>query len=224
MISTIPNLLDSDSLPKIETWLEQAQWQTGQSTAGKQAARQKSNTEMDQSCSQWSHINQLVVNTLYQHPVFQQSALPHKVSAAFVARYTTGHAYGKHIDDPIMGQADGRYRSDLACTVFLTSPESYEGGELVVHDSAGAQSIKLDRGSAVVYPASSLHEILPVTGGERTVCVLWVQSLVRDPHRREILAELGDARSALNRQLPDARVTQSIDLTYANLIRLWADV
>ncbi len=224
MITTIPNLLDSTALGKIDTWLEQAQWQAGQSTAGKQAARQKSNTEMDQSCPQWANINQLVVNTLYQHPVFQQTALPHKVSAAFVARYTQGEAYGKHIDDPIMGQANARYRSDLACTVFLNEPNRYQGGELVVHDSTGAQSIKLDRGSAVIYPASSLHEISPVTNGIRTVCVLWVQSLVRDPHKREILAELGQARSALNRELPDAKVTQSIDLSYANLIRLWAEV
>lgn len=224
MISTISNLLDSIALDKIDAWLEQANWLEGQSTAGKQAARQKNNLEMDQSCSQWGEINQLVVGTLYQHPVFQQSALPHKVSAAFVARYTVGDAYGKHIDDPIMGQANARYRSDLACTVFLDEPSNYQGGELVVHDSTGAQSIKLDRGSAVVYPASSLHEITPVTSGVRTVCVLWVQSLVRDPHRREILAELGQARSALNRELPDAKVTQSVDLTYANLVRLWAEV
>lgn len=224
MISTIPNLLDSNALSKIDTWLEQASWKTGQSTAGKQAARQKSNAEMDQNCPQWSDINQIVVSTLYQHPVFQQSALPHKVSAAFVARYTVGDAYGKHIDDPIMGQANARYRSDLACTVFLDDPSNYQGGELVVHDLTGAQSIKLDRGSAVIYPASSLHEITAVTSGVRTVCVLWAQSLVRDPHKREILAELGQARSALNRELPDAQVTQSIDLTYANLVRLWAEV
>jgi PKHD-type hydroxylase len=123
-----------------------------------------------------------------------------------------------------MGQAGARYRSDLACTVFLSKPSDYVGGELTIHNHADTRAVKLEQGSAVIYPASSLHEITEVTEGERTVCVLWVQSLIRDTHKREILAELGDARSALQMQLPDAQVTQSIDLTYANLVRLWAEV
>ena len=224
MIATIPELLDTAALANIDQWLLECSWKSGNESAGQQATRLKSNLEMDQQSTEWKHINSLVVNTLYNHPEFQRTALPHKVSAAFVARYGTGQAYGPHIDDPVMGHPDGRYRSDLACTVFLSNPEDYVGGELVIHSHSDSQSIKLPRGAAVIYPASSLHEIIEVTSGERTVCVLWVQSLIRESHKREILAELGDARAALQMQLPDAKVTQSVDLSYANLIRLWAEV
>jgi len=133
MMMTISNVLDGDALADIAQLLEQGDWMSGQHTAGRHAARHKTNLEMDQRCWQWKNINNRVVSALYNHPEFQRSALPHKVSAAFVARYRTGDAYGCHIDDPIMGSMDARYRSDIACTVFLSDSADYEGGELIIH-------------------------------------------------------------------------------------------
>lgn len=224
MILTLDNLLDDSALKLMDQWLESAVWTPGKHSAGAQASRQKSNREMDQQCEQWKSINALVVNTLFQHAEFQRFALPLKVSAAFIAQYGEQDGYGLHTDDPVMGNPANRYRSDLACTVFLNQADEYDGGELSIERRTGAESIKLTKGSAVVYPASYLHEVKPVTRGHRTVAVLWVQSMVRDERQRDILAELGDARDALQMQLPDAKVTRSIDLTYASLMRLWAEV
>lgn len=132
--------------------------------------------------------------------------------------------YGRHIDDPVMGTINARYRSDVAVTVFLSEPNSYEGGELTIQSRFGPVSVKLPAGSAVIYPASSLHEVMPVTKGERIVCALWAQSMVRDSQQREILHDLNEAREALNRSTPKAMVTQQIEQVYSNLLRMWADV
>ncbi len=163
------------------------------------------------------------MSRLYAHPVFQSLALPSKVSAAFVSRCTPGMHYGQHIDDPIMGTAAARYRSDVAITVFLSDTESYEGGELKIESRFGPVSVKLPAGSAVVYPASSLHEVSPVTHGTRIVCALWAQSMVRDAHQRDLLHDLNEAREAFYQSTPDALVTKQIEHVYANLLRLWAD-
>lgn len=179
---------------------------------------------MDQNCNSWTAINQCVVSRLYSHPTFKSLVLPLKVSAAFVSRCQEGMHYGKHIDDPVMGTQVAPYRSDLAVTVFLSEPDSYEGGELTIQSQFGPVSVKLPAGSAVVYPASSLHEVTPVTKGVRVVCALWAQSMVRDAHKRELLHSLDEARMALSQSTPKAMVTQQVEHVYANLLRLWADV
>ncbi len=224
MLTEIPDLLDEQSLKNLFELIEQASWVSGKYSAGDHAVDIKHNDEMNQQCDSWKAINQLVVNTLYQHPGFQSAALPSKVSAAFVSRYTTGMKYASHIDDPVMGNRSSLYRSDIAVTVFLSDPDTYDGGELNIHTRFGPVPVKLSAGSAVVYPASSLHEVTEVTRGERLACVLWAQSLVRDTERREILSDLDDARQALHLSASQAQVTKSIDRTYANLLRMWSDV
>jgi len=179
---------------------------------------------MDQRCESWSAINQHVVSKLYAHSGFQSQVLPSKVSAAFISRCHNGMHYGQHIDNPIMGAHAARYRSDVAVTIFLSEPDSYDGGELIIQSRFGPVSIKLSAGSAVVYPASSVHEVKPVSSGERTVCALWAQSMVRDNQQRELLHDLDEARQALNRSTPNALVTQRIEHVYSNLLRLWADI
>ncbi len=221
---TINNLLSTEELQTIDGLLSSATWASGSHSAGEAASLQKHNEEMDQSCAEWKKINTLVVGKLYQHPEFQRTALPNKVSAAFISKYSSGMQYGPHIDNPIMGSPGSQYRSDLACTVFLNDPNNYEGGELSIRTALGPVNVKLAAGGAVVYPASSIHEVRPVTQGERIVCALWAQSLVADAHKREILAELDDARAALQQTLPEAKVTQSVDHVYANLIRLWSNL
>lgn len=224
MLSEIRGLLSPAELKKIDSLVATAQWQAGTNSAGSQARDKKSNEEMDQGCKSWTAINQCVVGQLYAHPSFQSMVLPSKVSAAFVSRCQPGMHYGQHIDNPIMGSANARYRSDVAVTVFLSNPETYDGGSLKIQSRFGEVEVKLPAGSAVVYPASSLHEVTPVTRGNRIVCVLWAQSMVRDPQQRELLHDLDESRQALHKSTPNALVTQQVDQVYANLLRMWADV
>ena len=146
------------------------------------------------------------------------------VASPYYARYQPGMAYGNPLDDPIMG-ADGlRYRSDIAITIFLNAPEDYGGGELVIQTAFGSQPVKLAAGEGVLYPAGSIHQVNPVTRGERLVAVTWAQSLVRDPARRELLYELGQAREKLLQSAPDAAETAQVNAAYLNLIRMWSEI
>ena len=224
MLNKIANVLSDDELTHVQRLAGHASWKSGEQSAGTTAALQKNNVEMDQSTDNWQQINRLVVGRLYQHPEFQSAVLPHRVSAAFVSKYTEGMAYKAHTDDPIMGDAQNRYRSDVAITVFLSDNTTYDGGELIIQTQFGPVSTKLPAGSAVMYPASSLHEVSVVTRGERLACVLWAQSLVRDAQQREILFDLDTARQALKLSTPKAEVTTRVDQAYLNLVRMWSEV
>lgn len=224
MLTEINNVLSKDELEHIRQLLSNADWTDGSHSAGSTAKRRKTNEEMDQNSDSWKQINQLVVGRLYENPHFQSAILPHRVSAAFVSRYNNGMAYKPHVDDPVMGTASARYRSDVSITVFISEPDTYTGGELIIHTRFGPVSVKLPAGSAVCYPSSSLHEVSAVESGERIACVLWAQSLIRDAHQREILTDLHDARAALTLSAGEAKVTQLVDQAYMNLVRLWSDV
>ncbi|MBX2838718.1 MAG: Fe2+-dependent dioxygenase [Gammaproteobacteria bacterium] len=223
MLNEIINVLSEDELSFIHDALATATWENGQLSAGSQASQAKRNEELSQAGEPWSSINKLVVSKLYANSEFQSLALPLKVSAAFVSRCQPGMHYGQHIDNPIMGSANARYRSDIAVTVFLSEPDEYTGGELNIESRFGPVSVKLKAGNAVVYPASSLHEVTPVTSGERLVCVMWVQSMVRDAEQRHLLHDLGEAHQALAQSTPNAQVTKRVGHVYANLLRMWAD-
>jgi PKHD-type hydroxylase len=225
MLLVIPDILSQTKLKEIQSIMASASFVDGKLSAGSYAIRVKDNQELPQNAEQQQRLNQLVMNTLVQHPKFQQAALPHRIASPFYARYTQGQAYGYHIDDPVMGPAPGqRYRSDIACTVFLNGPDAYTGGELVIQTTFGTQTIKLPAGHAVIYPSSSLHQVSEVTAGERLVAVTWIQSLVRDPAQRELLYELSQARDSLMQSQPDADVTQQVDHSYANLMRMWSEI
>ena len=145
------------------------------------------------------------------------------VGSPFYARYTTGMAYGDHVDDPIMRDA-GPYRTDVSVTIFLNDPADYDGGELVVRTAFGENMVKLPAGDAVLYPSASVHHVNEVTRGERLVAVTWVQSLIRDPAKRELLYDLWQVREKMLQQQPTAEDTKKIDKTYVNLIRMWGEV
>lgn len=223
MLNDIQGVLSPSELDQIRDWLGQATWSSGAYSAGAEASQLKHNEEMNQQGEPWESINKLVVGNLYANSEFQSLALPLKVSAAFVSRCKPGMRYGQHIDNPIMGSAHSRYRSDIAVTVFLSEPDDYEGGELKIESRFGSVSVKLNAGSAVVYPASSLHEVSTVERGERLVCVLWVQSMVRDAEQRHLLHDLNEAHLALLQTTPKAQVTKRIGHAYTNLLRMWAD-
>lgn len=225
MLLVIPDVLSLTKLNEIQTILGKATFVDGRLSAGGHAARVKHNQELPAQAEQLQRLNHLVMNTLVQHPQFQQAALPHRIASPFYARYTQGMTYGDHIDDPVMGPAPGqRYRSDISCTVFLNPPQAYAGGELVIRTTFGTQTVKLPAGHAVIYPSSSLHQVSEVTQGERLVAVTWIQSMVRDPVKRELLYELSQARDSLMQSQPDAQVTNQVDHSYVNLVRMWADI
>ncbi len=224
MLLPLPNVLKADELALVRAWLAPARFVEGRLSAGTAARRVKNNQELDGDEADVARLDRVVMGALVRHPLYRAGAMPVHVASPLYARYRPGMAYGDHLDDPIMG-ADGiRYRSDIAVTVFLSGPQEYDGGELVIRTHAGDQSVKLEAGDAVVYPAGTIHRVNPVTRGERLVAITWVQSLVRDAGRRELLYGLNAARESLLQGAPDALSTAQVNAAYLNLIRMWSDL
>ncbi len=222
MLVQIKNILGDTELQKIQDLLKTAKFRDGHLSAGMAAQQVKNNLEVsDEDIT--SVLNNIVMNNVVRHPVYQQAALPHRIATPFYARYETGMEYGEHIDDPIMGQGD-RYRSDLAMTIFLNSPDEYKGGELIIQTPFGEQIIKYNAGDAVLYPATTRHRVVKVTSGKRLVAVTWVQSLIRDNEQRDLLYQLSKTREKMLRKDPDSEDTKCIDSTYVNLVRIWSEV
>lgn len=224
MLLHLKNVLTRDQLEGVHALLATVDFKDGKTSAGMAAARVKQNLEADRNASTIRQIDNLVMDALVRHPDYRAGALPLKVAAPFYARYIPGMHYGEHVDDPVMGKVGGLYRTDVAVTIFLNDLDEYEGGELVVQSAFGEQRVKLPAGDAVLYPASSLHQVAEVTRGERLVAVTWVQSLVRDPTRRELLYQLNQARESLLKQSPEARETAQVNNSYVNLIRMWSEL
>ena len=224
MLLHIPGVLDRDQLGTVERLLANVKFVDGKLSAGAAARRVKRNEEVDKGARELEMLNNLVMGNLVRHPVYRAGALPLHVAAPYYARYVPGMTYGDHVDDPIMGVDGMVYRSDIAITVFLTQPADYDEGELVIRTAFGENRVKFPAGDAVMYPASSLHQVRPVTRGERRVAVTWVQSLVRDPARRELLYELNQAREKLLASAPEAEETAKVNTAYVNLIRMWSEL
>lgn len=224
MLITIPGLLNRAQVEKIRELLADAPFVDGKLTAGRAAARVKQNEEMRQDPARMKLLVRILMASLGHNERFRSAALPHRVADPIFARYRPGMTYGDHVDDPIMGTTGPRFRTDLSMTVFLNSPDTYSGGELVIRTSFGDRNVKLPSGDAVLYPSSSLHQVAEVTEGERLVALTWVQSYVRDPARRELLFELNQARETLMKEAPDASHTAQVDRSYANLVRMWSEL
>jgi PKHD-type hydroxylase len=224
MLVTIEGVLGASELETVQGLLARASFVDGRLSAGVVARRVKHNEELEPGSGVLEALNRTVMGRLVQHPTYRLAALPHRVAVPFYARYAPGMGYGEHVDDPVMGPAGARYRSDVSVTVFLNGLEEYDGGDLVVRTPFGFQSVRLAAGDAVLYPSSSLHRVTEVTRGERMVAVTWLQSLVRDPARRELLYDLGVTRERLLRTKPDDEDTARIDRSYVNLVRMWAEV
>lgn len=224
MLLLLPAVLKADELALVRALLAAAHFVDGRLSAGAAARRVKSNEEMDPAAQDLERLNRVVMGSLARHPVYRAGALPLHAAGPLYARYRPGMAYGDHLDDPIMGAGGVKYRSDVALTVFLSPPDEYDGGELVIRSLAGEQVVKLAAGDAVLYPAGSIHHVSPVTRGERLVAVTWVQSLVRDAARRELLYGLNAAREKLLRDAPEAAETAQVNAAYLNLVRMWSDL
>lgn len=224
MLLTIPGLLNPLQLEKIHEVLKDASFVDGRRTAGFAAARVKSNLEVQLHPDRMKLLIRVIMASLGHSETFRFGALPHRVADPIIARYEPDMAYGDHVDDPIMGNTGPRFRTDVSMTLFLNPPTAYDGGELVVRTSFGEKQVKLGAGDAVFYPSSSLHRVTPVTRGERLVALTWIQSYVRDAAQRELLYELNLAREPLLKQAPEAEITGYVDKSYANLLRMWADL
>lgn len=224
MLMIIPDLLDVETLSTIRSMLDKEQFVDGKFSAGRDALRVKNNEELQANEQITGKLNQLVLGALYEHPTFQAAAMPLKLSSACFARYQKGMAYGQHIDDAIMGPRGGQYRTDVSLTIYLSGPDKYEGGELIIETEQGEQSIKLPVGHAVLYPSGSLHQVAEVTSGERLVAVAWVQSMVKDPQQRALLYDLYVVKETLQGVSPDAEATARANRAYINLYRQWAEL
>lgn len=225
MIITLSVINDMAKLTAVQELAKALNWQDGRKTAGEVAQAVKRNEQAIMSDSSGQAMREAVLPHIVDHPVLRSATRPRRFSHLTVSKTLAGGFYGPHIDNALMGQGNARMRSDISFTLFISAPEDYDGGELVVRSQAGTQSIKLAAGQMVLYPSSSVHEVTPVTRGERLVCVGWIESLIEDPRQRELLFDLDKIRSAM-RQNTDAMTKESLDLdkTIANLMRMWATV
>jgi PKHD-type hydroxylase len=226
MLVQVPALLSSSELATIRTRLDAASWGDGRATAGELSARVKDNLQLPLDAVESRELGMEVLRALEHNPLFISAALPRYVYPPLFNRYETGMAFGAHIDNAVR-QIPGtarRLRTDLSATLFLSAPEEYEGGELIVEDTFGVHSIKLDAGALVLYPANSVHRVLTVTRGCRIAAFFWIQSMVRDDGARTLLYELDRSiRDLRQERAPDASVVR-LTGCYHNLLRRWAEV
>lgn len=226
MLIAIPDVLHPAQVDHVRRIVDAGRWVDGNATSGPQAALAKRNEQLEEAGDAALAAGTIVLEALGRTPLFMAAALPARVFPPLFNRYAGGQGFATHIDNAIRLQRGGdlRLRSDLSATLFLSDPDSYEGGELTIEGAFGAQSVKLPAGHMVLYPASSLHRVTPVTSGVRVASFFWVQSMVRDDGARRILFDLDSAVQAVvaDRGHGDAAVIQLTGV-YHNLLRRWAD-
>ncbi|MEA3047450.1 MAG: PKHD-type hydroxylase [Sphingomonadales bacterium] len=226
MMLAIPDLLDKAGVARVRAIVDAGEWVDGNVTSGHQSALAKKNEQLAEDSAAAREAGNLVLDALGKSPLFIAAALPLKIFPPLFNRYGGGDAFGTHIDNAVRihRASEFRVRSDLSATLFLEDPDAYEGGELAVEDSFGANAVKLPAGHLLLYPASSLHRVEPVTKGGRVASFFWVQSMVRDDGARNILFDLDQAVQAVaaDRGHADNEVIRLTGV-YHNLLRRWAD-
>ena len=225
MLLTIPGVLTSDEVADFRRVLDAASWVDGKVTAGYQSAAAKQNLQLPETASEARELGERVLAALQRAPTFLSAALPLKVFPPLFNRYGPGHAFGSHVDNairPVRGTPH-KVRTDLSATLFLSAPDEYDGGELVIEDTYGAHAVKLAAGDLILYPASSLHLVRPITRGERIASFFWIQSMVRDDGQRTLLYDLDRATQQVHRDQPDAPAAVQLTGVYHNLLRRWSD-
>lgn len=225
MLLTLANLLDDSELAHARALLATAPWADGRAGAGSQAAQAKNNEQLPPDCAASREIGAMVLRALDRSPQFLAACLPRKVFPARINRYIGGaNFYGKHVDGAIRFTEGGaRVRTDISCTVFLSQPDEYDGGELTVYEAGTTRQIKLPAGHAVLYPASHVHEVTPVTRGARMAAFFWIESMVRSDAQRRLLHEFDLALTQLRDVGGDNDTTVALAGTYHNLLRMWAE-
>jgi PKHD-type hydroxylase len=227
MLITIPDVLDAETVARVRGVIDAGPWVDGNVTSGAQSALAKRNEQLDEASEAARTAGAMVLEALGRTPLFIAAALPARIFPPLFNRYAGGQTFGAHIDNAIRMRrgTDFRIRSDLSCTLFLEDPDTYNGGELVIEERFGEQRIKLPAGHMVLYPASSIHRVEPVTRGVRVASFFWLQSMVRDDAARRMLFDLDQSVQRLGGQLgQDDRSVIELTGLYHNLIRRWADV
>jgi PKHD-type hydroxylase len=226
MILNIPGVLTTELLEQARRLLGTAEWIDGSVTAGYQAVKVKHNLQVPEDHPAARQLGAIVLAALERNPAFLSAALPVKVYPPMFNRYDPGQTFGTHVDTAIrqVPETPHRVRTDLSATLFLSPPESYDGGELVIEDTYGTHAVKLAAGDMILYPGASLHHVRPVTRGSRLASFFWVQSMVRSDGDRTLLYELDTAIRHLAGAAPDDATVVRLTNVYHNLIRRWAEV
>ncbi|SIS42358.1 Fe2+-dependent dioxygenase [Neptunomonas antarctica] len=222
----IRKVFTPEQVQQIRLHLDEADWQGGEITAGQQARRVKHNQQLPQDGTLTQQIGDLILDALARHPVFISAALPQKIFPPMFNRYSVGETYGSHVDNAIrvIPGTTIRLRTDLSATLFLSDPDEYEGGDLQIEDHFGSQCVKLAAGDMILYPSTSLHQVMPVTAGRRVSAVFWLQSMVRSNEQREMLFGLDQSiQSLTSLHGHEHQDVTRLSGVYQNLIRQWAD-
>jgi PKHD-type hydroxylase len=225
MLLAIPDVLTAGQVAHCRQLLEEADWVDGRVTAGYQSAQAKHNMQLPEAHPSAQEMGNLIIAALERNPLFMSAALPSKVFPPLFNRYQDGQSFDTHIDNAIR-QVPGtphRVRTDLSATLFVTPPDEYDGGQLVVEDTYGVHNIKLSAGHLILYPASSLHHVKPVTRGTRLASFFWIQSMVRDSAQRTLLFDLDMAVQRISQDIPGHPSAVQLTGIYHNLLRQWAD-
>jgi PKHD-type hydroxylase len=226
MLLPISKVLTPSEVVECRRLLDATQWMDGRVTAGHQSAQTKNNEQISEDSPLAKQLGSLIVAALEKHPLFISAALPSKIFPPLFNRYNAGHSFGLHVDNAIrhVRNTAHRVRTDISATLFLSSPEEYDGGELSIEDTYGAQRVKLAAGDLVLYPATSLHRVEPITRGTRVAAFFWIQSMIRDDARRTLLFDLDTAIQRLGADVPEHPSVVQLTGVYHNLLRQWADV
>jgi PKHD-type hydroxylase len=227
MLIQVPEVLTSAQVSAVRRLIDSAEWVDGNVTSGAQAALAKRNRQLPEDSAAGTRAGEMVLDALGRNALFMAAALPAKVWPPLFNRYGCGDEFRMHVDNAVRVKRGGveRLRSDLSATLFLSDPDSYEGGELTVEDTYGAHTVKLPAGHLILYPASSLHHVTPVASGERVASFFWIQSMIRDDARRRVLFDLDVAVQRLAAELGQRHASVvALTGTYHNLLRMWVDV
>jgi PKHD-type hydroxylase len=228
MLIQIQKLLNDDQVQAIRAKLDadDAPWVDGRATAGHQGARVKDNRQIDERSPIAGALGDIILAALERHPLFISATLPQRVYPPMFNSYEGGMHFGSHVDGAVrlLPGSGEKIRTDVSATLFLSTPDSYDGGELVIEDTYGTHAVKLGAGDLVLYPASSLHRVAPVTRGKRIASFFWVQSMVRDDTQRAILYDLDRSIQRLNSRVADDPAMVDIVGVYHNLLRQWTHV
>ncbi|QMV74871.1 Fe2+-dependent dioxygenase [Comamonas piscis] len=225
MMLHIPNVLTRDEVAAMRAAIDTADWIDGRATVGSQGAQVKRNRQLPETSPVALEQGRIIQRALAAKTLFFQAALPARTMAPLFNRYAESETYGLHVDGAARREAGVAQwlRTDVSSTLFLSDPEDYDGGELVVVDTYGMHEVKLPAGDLILYPSSSLHRVEPVTRGERVSSFFWTQSLVRDDARRAMLFELDQSIQRLRTQLGETEDTVALTGHYHNLLRMWAE-
>ncbi|MEM7064296.1 MAG: Fe2+-dependent dioxygenase [Cyanobacteria bacterium P01_B01_bin.77] len=220
MVVEIPNLFTQEEVDDILDKLSEAEFIDGKKTAGWNARSVKNNQQLKKNDPNATALKEKVKTTLNKNLLFQSTVRPKSIHTMLFSRYEQGMSYGKHTDNAMMA---GTWRSDVSFTIFLTDPETYQGGDLIIEGATNQQSYRLGSGSAIAYPSSTLHQVAPITQGSRWAIVGWVQSWIRDPSKREILFDLDTARRSIFNSQGKTNEFDLVSKSMTNLLRTWME-